>query len=131
MGPFQTAGRFDSCLDGMECTHVSNGVVECELTVTEGLTNSYSTLHGGAVSTIVDVMGTMALLSQDPTRAGVSVDMNQTFCGAAKMGARLLLRGRVLKAGRSMGFTEVAITDKASGRLLATGRHTKALQVPH
>ena len=54
----------------MICTHAADGAVQCELKVTEQLANSYGTLHGGAISTIVDVLGTMALLTRDHTRAG-------------------------------------------------------------
>ena len=48
--------------------------------------NGYGALHGGAISTIVDVVGTLALLSKDPSRAGVSIEMNQSFCAAAFLG---------------------------------------------
>ena len=116
-GLFQSAGKFDQCLRdaGMECTHIGDGEVECVLTVPESLSNTYGTMHGGAVSTVIDVLGTMALLTKDHTRAvrpptpaaisqvapaaserrrcwvqGVSVDMNMTFCSAARTGEELL-----------------------------------------
>jgi len=71
--------------------------------------NCAGALHGGAISTIVDVVGTLALLSKDPSRAGVSIEMNQSFCAAAKAGERIALFGSVLRYGRSLGFTEVRI----------------------
>ena len=113
-GLFQSAGKFDQCLRdaGMECTHIGDGEVECVLTVPESLSNTYGTMHGGAVSIVIDVLGTMALLTKDHTRAvrpthpgnqvatgasegccwlqGVSVDMNMTFCSAARTGEELL-----------------------------------------
>ena len=55
----------------MTVTEISSeGLATCELIVTDELTNNYSTLHGGAIATIVDVVGTIALLGIDPTRAG-------------------------------------------------------------
>ena len=88
-----------------------------------------SAVHGGAISTIVDIMGTLALLTIDPGRAGVSVEMNQSFIHAAKIGDRLLLTGRTLRYGRSLAFTEVTIqkdgADDGSLIMVATGRHTK------
>lgn len=172
-GLFQSAGKFDQCLRdaGMECTHIGDGEVECVLTVPESLSNTYGTMHGGAVSTVIDVLGTMALLTKDHTRAvrpthpgnqvatgasegccwlqGVSVDMNMTFCSAARTGEELLcapylppspkppslaptdgffgsLRGRVLRSGRTMGYTEIEVMRKSDGAMLAVGRHTKA-----
>ena len=66
-------------------------------------------------------------LTLDENRAGVSVDLNVSFCAAAQAGSELQVEGRVLKMGRKLAFTEVEITDKESGKLIATGRHTKAL----
>ena len=153
LGPFISAGHFDVCLEraAMSCVAIGDGDVVCDLTVSEALANNFGTLHGGAISTIVDVVGTMALLSKDPTRAGVSIEMNQTFCAAAKVGDRVALFGTVLRHGRTLGFTEVrirhlpasvareeaaallaaqgpdahAILETMCGPMVAVGRHTK------
>ena len=113
----------------MHCTGISSASASCEVTVSDALANNYGTLHGGCISTIVDVVGTLALLGVDPTRAGVSIEMNQTFCSAAKVGDRVSAVGTVLRYGRTMGFTEVTIAileaDGSVGRTVAVGRHTK------
>ena len=36
------------------------------------------------------------------------------------------LRGRVLRSGRTMGYTEIEVMRKSDGAMLAVGRHTKA-----
>ena len=118
-------GRFDHCMRGLQIKRIGDGEVECEIAVDEHLQNAYGTLHGGAISTLVDVVGTLALLSLDPTRAGVSVEMNTTFVAAAKAGAAVSVTGRVLKAGKKLGFTSVDL--RVGAQLVATGRHTKAL----
>jgi len=122
-----TGTRFDRVLDGMVVNRIDRGFVACTLVVGEGVTNAYGTLHGGATCTLVDVVGTMALLTIDPTRAGVSVDLSTAFVAAAKVGETVRIEGRVLKAGKRLGFTEVALYRDSDGALLATGRHTKAL----
>jgi acyl-coenzyme A thioesterase 13 len=152
-GTFHTSGtRFDSKLAGLTITRVGDGVVEASLTVHEGVANAYGTLHGGAAATLVDVLGTAALLTRDPLRPGVSVELSTTYVSAAKVGARLHIVGRVLRAGKRLGFTAVEIFQEPSqepeggaggggeaavassshgghgGRtLVASGRHTKAL----
>jgi len=155
LGPFTSAGRFDACLEraGMHCLAIGGGHVVCDLTVNDELSNNYGALHGGAISTIVDVVGTLALLSKDPSRAGVSIEMNQSFCAAAKAGERIALFGSVLRYGRSLGFTEVrirpllgamtreeavallasqgpaaryAVLEATCGPVIAVGRHTKS-----
>ena len=130
--------------------------VEAELTVTEGLQNgaqpiaitestvqllahstparrvvaslraAFGTLHGGATCTIIDVAGTLALLSLDTARPGVSVELNSSFVAAAKAGEKIRIVASVLKTGKRLGFTHVDIYG-ADDRLCATGRHTKAL----
>ncbi|KAL1515044.1 hypothetical protein AB1Y20_004109 [Prymnesium parvum] len=133
LGEFRSTGCFDQVLAaaGLRITKIGPEGVECSLRVTPTLTNNYGTLHGGAISTIVDVAGTLALLGRDPTRPGVSVEMNQTFCSSAKEGDQLHVFGSVLKYGRSLGFTEVMIhlaakeEEGARGRVIAVGRHTK------
>eukprot|EP00931_Biecheleriopsis_adriatica_P064281 TRINITY_DN39087_c0_g1_i1.p1 TRINITY_DN39087_c0_g1~~TRINITY_DN39087_c0_g1_i1.p1 ORF type:complete len:181 (-),score=37.09 TRINITY_DN39087_c0_g1_i1:165-683(-) len=127
LGPFQSTGdRFDSVLRGcMECVSVNEGEVICKISVEPSIQNAYGTMHGGCAATVVDVLGTMALLSKDPKRPGVSVEMSQSFLAPAKGGDVVTATGTVCKYGRSLGFTEVRITD-SSGKLLVSGKHTKA-----
>jgi acyl-coenzyme A thioesterase 13 len=129
LGTFLTSGsRFDRVLEGLVITSIGSGKATCELTVGEPHTNSYGTLHGGCIATIVDIVGTMAAMSIDPLRPGVSVDMSQTFLSPAKQGSRLLIQGSCLRSGRRLAFTEVSISLlEAPHTLVATGRHTKAL----
>ena len=58
--------------------------VQCTLTVGPSLQNSRGTLHGGAAATLVDVLGTMALLTKDPQRPGASVRGERRGLGRAK-----------------------------------------------
>lgn len=110
----------------MAITDISETGAVCEVVVSEALTNNYGTLHGGVIATLVDVVGTIALLGRDPRRAGVSIEMNQTFMSAARPGDRIVALGSVLKYGGRLGFTHVDLRrDSASGLLLASGRHTK------
>jgi acyl-coenzyme A thioesterase 13 len=111
----------------MTVESIGGGQVTCSLKVEPQLRNAYGTLHGGAISTIVDVVGSLALLGVDPTRGGVSVDLNVTFVRAAKAGSTVIAVGKVTKTGRKLGFTEVELTDKETGKVIALGRHTKAL----
>lgn len=113
----------------MHCTAISSRHVVCELTVCDALANNFGTLHGGCIATIVDVVGTLALLGVDPSRPGVSVEMNQSFCSTAKIGEQVRAVGTVLRHGRTLGFTEVTIAvieaDGKVGKTVAVGRHTK------
>eukprot|EP00035_Acanthoeca_spectabilis_P004060 m.98416 g.98416 ORF g.98416 m.98416 type:complete len:192 (+) comp12427_c0_seq3:117-692(+) len=124
---FPSKGGYDSVLsENLVVTTVNaDSVVAC-VKVTEPLANAFNTLHGGAIATLVDVLGTMALLAQDSSRPGVSVEINVTYMSAAKVGSDITVEGSVLKLGRSLGFTEVRLSDTMTGKLIAVGRHTKA-----
>lgn len=132
LGPFLSSGTFDRCLEAarMDITSIGPEGVQCELNVTNDIANNFGTLHGGATATLVDVVGTLALLGRDPTRPGVSTEMNQSFTAAAKVGSRIACVGTVLKYGKSLGFTQVEIRCAADpSRVFAVGRHTKYLAV--
>ena len=61
LGSLVASGRFDACLQSLVIDEASDGIVKGRATVGKELQNAYSTLHGGATSTLVDVVGTMAL----------------------------------------------------------------------
>lgn len=111
----------------MEVTKIADGKAEAHLIVSPAMANSYGTLHGGAIATLIDIGGTLALLSVDAQRGGVSVEINTSFLAAAKLGEKVRVDAEVLRAGRSLGFTEVRLTNDSTGKMIAIGRHTKAL----
>ena len=127
LGQFTASDRFDRVLKNLTVESVDEGRVTCSMVVDEGVQNAYKTLHGGAVSTIVDVVGTIALLSIDATKPGVSVDLNVSFATAAMASSTVQIEGKVLKMGKRLGFTTVDIR-REDGTLVATGRHTKAFK---
>ncbi|EDQ90056.1 uncharacterized protein MONBRDRAFT_16317, partial [Monosiga brevicollis MX1] len=119
---------FDSIFTkALEISHLGQDKVCVTVTVTKGLLNSYGMLHGGATMTIIDIVGTLALLSRDVNKAGVSVEVNTSFISAAREGEQLIAEGRVLRLGRKLGYTQVDIINPKTGQLVATGRHTKAV----
>ncbi|KAG7317172.1 hypothetical protein KOW79_019470 [Hemibagrus wyckioides] len=118
---------FDRVLSKVELVSASPGKVVCEMKVEEEHTNRGGTLHGGLTATLVDVISTTALLYTERGAPGVSVDMNITYMNAAKVGEDILITAQVLKQGRSLAFATVDLTNKANGKLIAQGRHTKHL----
>eukprot|EP00619_Florenciella_sp_RCC1007_P015151 CAMPEP_0205909462 /NCGR_PEP_ID=MMETSP1325-20131115/3890_1 /ASSEMBLY_ACC=CAM_ASM_000708 /TAXON_ID=236786 /ORGANISM="Florenciella sp., Strain RCC1007" /LENGTH=122 /DNA_ID=CAMNT_0053275753 /DNA_START=1 /DNA_END=369 /DNA_ORIENTATION=- len=118
------SGKFDSALRNLTVTSIDTGMVRATLPVTSEVENAYGTLHGGAISTIVDVVGTMAIMSKDPTKPGVSVELGTSYASAAKSGTMVTIEGRLLKLGGKLAFTQVDIF-REDGKIVATGRHTK------
>ncbi|XP_029588718.1 acyl-coenzyme A thioesterase 13 [Salmo trutta] len=118
---------FDRVLSKVAIVTASPGKVVCEFKVEEEHTNRGGTLHGGLTATLVDVISTTAIMYTERGAPGVSVDMNITYMNAAKMGEDVLITATVLKQGRTLAFATVDLTSKASGKLIAQGRHTKHL----
>ncbi|NP_001139872.1 acyl-coenzyme A thioesterase 13 [Salmo salar] len=118
---------FDRVLSKVDIVTASPGKVVCEFKVEEEHTNRGGTLHGGLTATLVDVISTTAIMYTERGAPGVSVDMNITYMNAAKMGEDVLITATVLKQGRTPAFATVDLTSKASGKLIAQGRHTKHL----
>jgi len=97
LGAFTHVGyRFDRVLGDLRVDKIDtkNGRVTCTMPVTAGVQNAYGTLHGGCVATLVDVVGTMALLAANPKKPGVSVDMSVSYVSAAKAGTDVIVEGR-------------------------------------
>ncbi|XP_063155057.1 acyl-coenzyme A thioesterase 13 isoform X2 [Candoia aspera] len=111
----------------MKVISASPGKVVCEMKVEEQHTNRGGTLHGGLTATLVDIVSTAALLHTERGAPGVSVDMNISYMSSAKIGEEILITAEVLKQGKTLGFANVNLTNKATGRLIAQGRHTKYL----
>lgn len=118
---------FDRVLSKVKLVSASPGKVVCEMKVEEEHTNRGGTLHGGLTATLVDIISTTALLYTERGAPGVSVDMNITYMNAAKVGEDILITAQVLKQGRSLAFATVDLTNKANGKMIAQGRHTKHL----
>ncbi|NWS70194.1 ACO13 thioesterase, partial [Crotophaga sulcirostris] len=116
---------FDRVLHKMKLLSATPGKIVCEMKVEEEHTNRGGTLHGGLTATLVDVVSTAALLYTERALPGVSVDMNITYTSAAKIGEEILITAQILKQGRNIAFASVDLTNKATGKLIAQGRHTK------
>ncbi|KAH7285576.1 hypothetical protein KP509_33G034700 [Ceratopteris richardii] len=82
-------------------------------------------MHGGAITSLVDTLGSAAIFSTGLPYSGVSVDINVTFMAAAELGEEIEIESKALRVGKSLAFVTVDIRKKATGKLVAQGRHTK------
>ncbi|MBN1206644.1 MAG: PaaI family thioesterase [Myxococcaceae bacterium] len=121
-------GGYDRSLAGMELIEVDGGRARVRLPVGEAVQNVNGALHGGAVATLVDVVGTLAIMSADREhRPGVSTDLNVSWFSPAPGGSTVLVEAAVLKAGKTLAFVQVDIRREKDGGMVAQGRMTKFL----
>lgn len=83
-------------------------------------------LHGGAVSSVLDVACFFALI---PTlgdgEMAATVDSSVQLIRSVPLGARVELRGELIRRGRTMAFLRSAAT--VDGSTVATGQFTKVI----
>ncbi|XP_042539777.1 acyl-coenzyme A thioesterase 13, partial [Dipodomys spectabilis] len=118
---------FDRVLEKVTVVSAAPEKLVCEMKVEEQHTNKLGTLHGGLTATLIDSISTMALMCTERGAPGVSVDMNITYMSPAKIGEEVVITAHILKQGRTLAFASVDLTNKATGKLIAQGRHTKHL----
>ncbi len=85
---------FDYSLRNAVIERFDNGSVTCSLKVDKSLCNAANTLDSGAIITIVDLVGTLALVTIQPLNLGVSLEMNASYVLPAVLGDEIEMEGR-------------------------------------
>ena len=107
---------------GAALTRVAPGEVDIELAVRDELTQQHGFLHAGALAAAADSACGYAALSLMPAGTAVlSVEFKINLLAPAA-GDRIVARGRVIRAGRTVTvcWGEVAAHASGSERLVAT-----------
>ncbi|PTM38676.1 PaaI family thioesterase [Bosea sp. 124] len=87
---------------GARLSHVAVGEVEIELPIMPHVTQQHGFVHAGAVASIADSACGYAALTLMPAGAGVLTAEFKINLLAPAAGERLLAKGRVVKAGRTL-----------------------------
>lgn len=124
MTPRFEVGLATTC--GFRVVSHGDGKAVCEVDVTPAVQNVSGNLHGGAIATLVDHVGTWAIVSADRQgRPGVTTDLNVSYLAPAPAGATVVAQAAVLKVGKTLAFVTVDVRRKDDGVLVAQGRMTK------
>ena len=129
MKRWTSSGNFDQALAEATLIEAGDGRARIRLPIGREVQNVNGVLHGGAAATLVDVIGTIAIMTADRQhRPGVTTDLNVSYF-APGQGA-VIAEARVLKSGRTLAFVAVDVTREEDGALVAQGRMTKHLGEP-
>ncbi|KAJ7041566.1 thioesterase family protein [Mycena alexandri] len=118
-------------LASIELSSASHGHVTLKLVVLPIHVNSKAVLHGSVSSTLVDLVGGLAVTSAGSPKTGLSTDMHVSFVGSAREGDTLWIDGIAERVGATLAFTRVRVEKEvvaeggAERALVATGSHTK------
>lgn len=119
---------FDRALAGLDVFEVAPGHVKARLVVGEAVQNFFGKLHGGAVATLVDDVGTFAIMATDHYgRAGVTTDLHVAYFAAAEPADVVLIEAEVLSCGLNVAFVEVTLRRDGRAEPIARGQMTKLL----
>lgn len=105
---------------GMEVVEMFEGEARLRMDVSPNHTNLYGTVHGGAIGTILDSSGTLAvstLLKENESL--VTVDMRINYVLPVREGV-LFGEGRALHRGRYTGVAEAEVRNE-KGELVSVG----------
>ncbi len=125
---FLQMGGFDQALVGLELIDAAAGRARLRIVVERPLQNLSGNLHGGAIASLVDDAGTIAIMTADKDgRPGVTTDLNVSYFSAGRAGDAVLIDAEVLKTGRRIAYVSVDLRREADGARIAQGRMTKFL----
>ncbi|KAJ7487920.1 thioesterase family protein [Mycena latifolia] len=116
-------------LPSLVLSSASHGHVTLKLVVLPLHVNSKALLHGSLSSTLVDLVGGLAIASAGSPKTGVSTDLHVSFVGSAREGDTLWVEGIAERVGGTLAFTRVRVEKEGAREgertLVATGTHTK------
>jgi uncharacterized protein (TIGR00369 family) len=97
-------------------TKVEPGIVEIEMPVWDGVRQQHGFTHGGVVGSLADSACGFAALSVTAPDAGVLTTEFKCNFLAPSVGEKLIARGSIIKAGRTLTLTEARIFALAEGK---------------
>ncbi len=119
-------------LMGFELTEINEGIIKGELNVQEKHHQQNGFLHGGAVSTMADIVMGFAAFSLVPADFHVvTAELKVSYFNPG-IGSKAFAVGRVLKSGRKINFCEAEIYIENDGerKLIAHATSTMASILP-
>lgn len=100
---------FDEFL-GFDYERVDDRTVQVTLPIKPLYVNSVGVVHGGIISSLVDVAMSNLVDTEGGVQRAVTVDLHTTFLQGAT-GTKLVARARTVKQGRRMMYAECTVDD--------------------
>ena len=90
--------------------------------------NGLGSLHGGAASSLVDELTTIAMMMFDKElRASVSVTLHTEYCTAAPRDTIVDIESKCIKVGKTLAYLSCEIRNAETGKVHVVGTHVKYL----
>jgi len=108
----------------LEHLETPEGVAVIEVDIRQELCNRYGSVHGGVLTTLMDVAGLWAGAKPKSLPRASTVSLACSFMAPAMLAEtpRLRARAEIVKRGRSMYFCSILVTSIREGAVLAMGQ---------
>ena len=100
---------------GASILHIARGAVDIAL-ASPPVSQQHGFVHAGAVSAIADTAAGYAALSVMPAGVGVLTTEFKINLVAPAAGERIVARGRIIKAGRTLTLAQTEVFSEAAGK---------------
>jgi len=125
---FKVMKKYDSpILKNLIVKEAALGKITCEMPVENEHLNAQGTLHGGCTATIVDTISSLAFVTMDDGKAGVSIDINVSYLKAVQPGEVITIKSDVIKGVGTIRSATVDIFNEQQ-QVVASGRHSKFMK---
>ena len=114
---------------GTTVERVSRDGVVLRTSLDASRSNFLASMHGGAIASLVDVATTVALVGRGGF-PGASVSLDATYLAGCGPGDAVLAEATVLRAGRTLAFTECVLRRERDGAVMARACHVKHVAAP-
>jgi uncharacterized protein (TIGR00369 family) len=101
---------------GATLTSVAPGLVQIAIRPDPAISQQHGFVHAGAVSAIADTAAGYAALSLMPPNRGVLTTEFKINFVAPAVGDRILARGKVVKAGRTLTLAQTEVFAESAGQ---------------
>lgn len=95
---------------GVKVLELKDGYCKLSVVFKHDLTRSGGILNGGAIAGLADAAGGCAVLTANPGKNQVTVDLNLSFLRPIKKGP-VVAEARVTKTGKTLSFADIKISD--------------------
>ena len=96
--------------------NISPGFVEVAISPTPAISQQHGFIHAGALSAVADTAAGYAALSLMPRGKGVLTTEFKINLVAPAVGHRIVARGRVVKAGRTLTLAQTEVFAESGGQ---------------
>ncbi|CAN6197693.1 unnamed protein product [Urochloa humidicola] len=98
--------------------------VSCTITISPAVTNTYNTLHGGAVAAVAEAVGMACARAAAGDKEMFLGELSTAYLAAARLHSEVEVEAQILRKGRSVVVTTIEFRLKDTKKLCYTSRAT-------